>query len=711
MGGLVVALLSLPMTIPLGALALSPLGPDYINFGVAAGFHASIVAGIIAALAGGSRYQISGPRASISLIAAGAISIALGKGAGSEQAMIIGYVVVFLAGCLQVGFSLAKFGRVIKYIPYPVLGGFMNGVAILIVLGQLAAVFGLQSSVPWTSIPSHWGEISIPSILVALVTMATMRLMPRVSGKVQPIAAAFILGVALDHVLRLVLGDGAMGPLVGALSGGIPMPDMVATALALPWQGAATGWLMAEIPSILVLALVASVESLLSAAAIDAVTGDRHNSNRELMGQGLGNVVGACFGGIPSTGAPIRGITSFKAGGRSRMAAIIHSLGLLALLLWGKPVLAILPYSVMAGIMIMIAVSMVDDWAFVLVRRSGRIFLADCAVVVLVAATTVLVNLAFAVMIGVLLAVFLFVLRMSRPVVNRVMDGTQVRSLRQRTLKMEAFLSQEGQRIVVLELKGPLFFGTAEQLRDEMDSLDARSPRVIILDLYRVSYIDLSGARILRQLGQAQKQKGCLLYLAGIKEISTRRAWMSAAGVTATIPLAQWFPLLDPALEAAEEVISHGQETSSSEELPLSGLEALSGIAAEDLSQLSSLVQRIEHAAGAPIFHMGEEGDGFYMLVAGLIEIALPVGEGEFPIRLATLAPGTIFGEMALLDGRSRSANAVALEPAVTYFLSNDSFARLNSERPTAAIHILLNIGREMSERLRLAHARFQAVA
>jgi SulP family sulfate permease len=392
------------------------------------------------------------------------------------------------------------------------------------------------------------------------------------------------------------------------------------------------------------------------------------------------------------------------------MAAVVHSLALLALLLWGKPVLAILPYSVMAAIMIMIAVSMVDDWAFVLVRQSGRMFLADCAVVVLVATTAVLVNLAVAVLSGVALAMVLFMLRMSQPVVSRVMDGTQLRSLKQRTLKMEAFFAKEGHNIIIVEMKGPLFFGTSEQIRDEFERLMVRKPKIIILDMRQVTYIDLSGARTLRQLGQAQKPKGYVLFLAGIKENSMRRDWLMAAGVTATIPRSQIFFHLDPALETAEETIAQGQDPDCHEEVPLSSLEILAGIASGDVARLSNLVERFHYDAGAAIFHQGQDGDGFYFLASGLIEIALPAGDGEAPIRLATLTPGTIFGEMALLDGKPRSANAIALAPAVSYFLSNASFARLHSECPAAAVRILLNIGREMSERLRLAHARFQSV-
>lgn len=706
LGGLVVALLSLPMTIPLGALALSPLGPDYVSAGVSAGFQASIVAGAISALAGGSRFQISGPRASISLILAGAITIALSNGAAPQQAMVLGFVVVFLGGLTQILLGMARIGKAIKYIPYPVLAGFMNGVAVLIVLGQLAAALGLPSTMKWSAIGGHLSEISFPALAVTLATMAMMKLAPRLTTKLPAITIAFVGGVGLDHILRLALGGTALGPLVGTLGGGFPTPATVQRMLDLPWGGAAPGWLLAEIPTVLVLALVGSIESLLSAAAVDAVTGDNHNGNRELVGQGLGNCVGACFGGVSSTGAPIRGITSHRVGGRSRLAGVFHSLVLLALLLWGKPVLAALPYSVMAGIMIMIAVTMTDNWAFVLAHKSGRSFLADGAVVALVAVITVLANLAVAVFSGVILTLLLFMMHMSRPVVRRVFDRTETKSLRRRPLQIEAVLSSEGPRAVFMEMEGPLFFGTTERFREEFDRVVERAPSVVVLDLRKVRYFDLAGVRALRQAALRQKPAGFTLLLAGIEDRGARRNWLMAAGLGAVFPSRNIFPLLDRAVEAAENIILTGRDGGGEAEFPLAEIDMLAGLSDTEIDHLSGLLRHCRYSTGESIFFSGDHGDGLFLLVSGAVEINLP---GDAPIRLAAFGPGTIFGEMALLGGKPRSADAVTLEPATAYWLSNENFLAFQSLRPAAAIRMLLNIGHEMSERLRLANVRLQA--
>ena len=237
--GIVVAILSLPMTIPLGVLALAPLGPDYRTAGVIAGFHASIFAGFISALSGGSVLQISGPRASVSFIMATAISMALADphllaiGLPREEAALgIGFVVVFLAGLVQVVLGLMKLGRGIKFVPYPVLSGFKNGVGILIIVGQIPAALGLTSTLHWDTLWTTVSCASIGAVVVSLVTCLVMWRAPRWTA-VPPIILALVTGMILDHVLRAIFGSESLGPLVGNIEGTFPLPIPI---LLLPWD-------------------------------------------------------------------------------------------------------------------------------------------------------------------------------------------------------------------------------------------------------------------------------------------------------------------------------------------------------------------------------------------------------------------------------------------------------------------------------------------
>lgn len=710
-GGLVVALLSLPMTIPLGVMALAPLGPGYAGTGVLAGFYASVFAGLVSALTGGSPLQISGPRASVSLIMATSLGIAvndpavLALGQGREQgALLVGLLVVMLAGLCQVGFGLARIGRFIRYIPYPVLAGFMNGVAVVIVLGQLPAALGLPVGSHWSGIVASAGRISPLAVVVTLVTVAAAWSAPRLAPRLPPIVMALGVGVAVDLLFRRLWGTDAAGPVVGAVNTVLSTPDVLLPLLSLSRE-AAGDLLLQQVPLVLVLALVGSLESLLSAAVLDRVVGSRHDGDRELIGQGLGNMVGAMFGGVASTGAPMRGMAAFKAGARTRMAGALHSVFLLVLLLWGTDVLARLPYSVLAGVMLMVARGMLDAWPLALLRRDGRLFGADFLVVVTVAGVTVLFNLAAAVAVGIGFAVLQFVINMSRPIVRRTMDRSMAKSRRIRSPSMERLLLREGHRIGVVELDGPLFFGTAEDLCGEVERLEADNPRVLVLELRRMSHIDLSGARVLARIAREQAAKGCEVFLAGIDPTSPRGEWLSVTGVAAAIPMARWYPSLDRAMEAAEDVLTGDAAGEDGGEIALEEMSIVEGLTPAELATFRKLLVRRSYHRGDLVFRDGAPCDGLYFLVAGHVEVRMPAAPGHEAVRLTTFLPGTILGELALLDGGRRSADAVAVSDAVAYYMPLEAFEKFRVGRPRAATQLLFNMSRALADRLRLTNA------
>ena len=297
------------------------------------------------------------------------------------------------------------------------------------------------------------------------------------------------------------------------------------------------------------------MESLLSAATLDSVVKSRHDGDRELVGQGLGNMVAACFGSVPSTGAPARGLASYNVGGRSRRAGMIHSLILFAALMWGNFVLTVIPYSVMAGIMIMIGLSLTDAWIIRLLRKGGRAFLSDFLIVVAVAGVSLFVDLAVAVVVGVAFAVILFFYRMSRSIVRRVFDRSLGKSRRIRSVGVEDVLAEESNRIIVIELDGPIFFGTSAFLREEFTRVVRTRPRVVILNAAAVSHIDLSGIRILQDIGRSYLADGCDVFISGIYPNAGRIKWLRKTGLSDFIPEHNWFASMTLAMEAAENLI------------------------------------------------------------------------------------------------------------------------------------------------------------
>lgn len=712
--GIVVAILSLPMTIPLGVLALSPLGPDYRTVGVIAGFHSSIFAGFVSALTGGSALQISGPRASVSFIMAAAIALALkdpqlaNLGMSKEAAALgLGFVVVALAGLVQIAMGLLKIGRAIKFVPYPVLSGFTNGVGALILLGQLPAALGLTESLHW----DNWQQIlsgALPAAAaVSLVTILAMWGAPKVTKTIPPIIVALIAGLVFDQVLRAVLGPERLGPVVGAIDGGLPKP---LAFLLPPWPVGIGPLLLRQIPNVLILALVGSLESLLSAATLDSMFKTRHDGNRELIGQGLGNIAAALFGGVASTGAPARGLTSYRVGGRTRLAGMIHSVVLFVALLWGGPVLAVIPYSVMAGIMIMVGISLADGWILTLLRRGGTAFLWEALVVVTVAATSLFADLAVAVAVGFALAVFLFFKRMSRPIVRRrrVFDRTVGQSRCIRSSAVEKVLAEENRRIIIIHLDGPIFFGTASFLYGEFERVLASRPRVVILNAAAVSHIDLSGVRVLEDLAHFGESEGCALFLSGIFPNAGRVQWLKKTGIDAAIPENHWFPSLTRAMEAAEDLVACEKGVDVAAPVRLEEMDLVRGLSAQDIDALRGFLDLQSRRQGELIFRQGDQGDGLYFTAAGAIDIMMPRGGERRAVRLATFGPGTFFGESALLAGGTRSADAIARTDAELWFMSERVFARYRARHPRAAAQLYANIAAEIGLRLRMANTRLQ---
>lgn len=704
-GGFISALAALPMTVPLGALALAPLGPDYIQAGVVAGFLSSIVAGGVSAILGGNPIQVSGPRASIALLMGGLVATMLAQGAGRDQALVLSLICVFISGGLQVVFGLARFGNAARYVPYPVFSGFVNGVGLVIILGQISSAVGLPATIPWTQIAGHAEAVSAGACAVTLATMAAVRALPRIAPRIPPIIGALGIGIALHHALAATFGAAAVGPVVLLPQTALPVPHVVEEALAMP-LAEVLKMLAAASPSILILALVSGMEAVMSSSALDAVTGGRSSANRELIGQGVANAIGACFGSVASTGSPNRGLANFRAGGRTRVAACLHSVFLLALFLWGGRLLALLPYSVLAGVMIMIGWSMTDFWPASVLRKHGRDFLGDFIVTALVAGLITFVNLAFAVFVGLCITGVLFLVRMSRPIVQQRRDRTQVRSRRIRALPDEVALTRRGQEIVVLGLDGPLFFGTSARFRSDLER-EAAAARTLILDLRRVREIDVSGVRMLQQAAREIAKAGGAIMLAGLPADDARRAYLLKAGVTAAIPPERILETVDQALEIAEQnVLGPPADPPAT---PLEAFAVLNGMTARDLEAVRQRIGARRYAPGERIFTSGDRGDGFHLIRSGSVDIVLQAAERQPAIRLATFESGTLFGEMALLSGERRSATAVTRGAVETWFMSNEAFERMREEAPEAATRLLMNMGKELAERLRLANAALQA--
>jgi SulP family sulfate permease len=478
-GGLTAAVVALPLALAF-AIA-SGVDPK-------AGLYTAIVAGCVAALFGGSPVQITGPTGAMAVILVGIVAKY-----GIEKV----WLASVMAGLIQIALGVARLGRLVKFIPYPVTAGFTNGIAIIIFCGQLNNFLGLSLPRAEHFLPSLWqtlhhlSEAHWPTIAIATVVIVTKLLW----AKLQTSIPGSLVGVVLATLL--VVGFHLDVATIGSIPQALPMPHGIPH-----WQD--FGLIRELINPALALAALGSIESLLSAVVADGMTvSEKHDSDRELIGQGLANMIVPFFGGIPATGAIARTAVNIRAGGRTRLSGVIHSLALALIVLLFAPLAAQIPLAALAGILMVTSVRMLEWEAIGLLMRASY---ADFAVMVLTWAVTICFDLVLAVEVGLIAAGALFIKRMSDLNMGRVPE-TEVFP--------PGIPLELGKQIAVYRVDGPMFFGAAERfvtfLRDEPEV------RYLILRMRFVPVMDTTGLVALEDIYYDLKRRGCQLLLSGLQ--------------------------------------------------------------------------------------------------------------------------------------------------------------------------------------------------
>lgn len=465
-GGLTAGVVALPLALAFGVAS---------GAGAAAGLYGAIVLGLVAALLGGTRMQISGPTGPMTVVFASAL-VAVGGDLGLAMA------VVLVGGLTQIALGVLRSGGLIRFIPYPVVSGFMSGVGVIIVLLQTAPLLGAapQSS-PLAAVlglPGLLPQLEGEALLLGFLTLLVVFRTPMVVSRIVPAPL-----VALISMTALSVAAGFSVPVIGEIPAGLP-------ALVLPKFSLET-WTTALVLGT-TLGVLGAIDSLLTSLVADSVTRTRHQSNRELVGQGVGNLLCAFVGGLPGAGATMRTVVNIKSGGRGRASGVVHSLFLLALLLGLGPLASQIPLAVLAGILIKVGVDILDYRLLRLLPNAPR---ADVAVMAAVFLLTVLVNLIVAVGVGVVLSMGLIIHRLVRQA------RFQVRPL---PLPHDEGADDRGASaemdsgIRVIEIDGAFFFGSASQLLDRVDQIIGT--RIAVFDCSRVPFMDLSAQFTLEEM-------------------------------------------------------------------------------------------------------------------------------------------------------------------------------------------------------------------
>jgi sulfate permease, SulP family len=487
LAGVVVGVVALPLAIAF-AIA-SGVRPEQ-------GLYTAIVAGFTISVLGGSRVQIGGPTGAFVVVVAGVVAEFGYPGLALATVM---------AGCLLVVMALARLGDVIRFIPYPVTVGFTTGIALIIAAGQVGDALGLGiAQVPvhfldkWSAYARHLGDIDPASSALFLATIAIVQLWPRVSARVPGPLVALVATTALAQALALDVDTIAsrFGPVSAAL------PTL--HAIAIDWE-----MLPKLVSPAITIALLAAIESLLSALVADGLIGGRHRSNAELLGQGLANIASPLFGGIPATGAIARTATNVKNGGRTPVAGIVHALTLLVILLAAGNLASRIPMATLAGILMVVAYNMSEWHVFLRLLRGPR---SDVLVLLTTFVLTVAVDLSVAIQAGVVLAALLFMRRMT--------EVTQVKSLRG-VLDYEAGDTRDTlpadlpAELEIFEIHGSFCFGAARKFTETLLSIQS-GPRVVILRMRHVLAMDATGLYALEDVAARLQKRGISLLLSGV---------------------------------------------------------------------------------------------------------------------------------------------------------------------------------------------------
>ena len=495
MAGIIVGIVALPLAIAFGIA--SGVTPEK-------GIITAIIAGLLISVFGGSKVQIGGPTGAFIVIVFGIIA---------DYGMNGLIIATFMAGIFLILMGVLRVGTIIKYIPYPIIVGFTSGIALTIFTTQIKDLFGMQiADVPadfvskWVVYFQHFNTMNIWPLLIGLASILIIVYTPKISKKLPGSLLAIILMTVVALLLKNYAGVTTIETIGDrfTINPNMPTPEVP----KITWE------VFTKLMSpALVIAMLGAIESLLSAAVADGVIGDKHDSNQELVGQGIANMACSLFGGIPATGAIARTMTNINNGGRTPIAGIIHALVLLLIYFFLMPLAKYIPMSCLAGILVVVSYNMSEWRSFKAILKNPK---SDITVLLVTFFLTVIFDLTVAIEVGILIACLLFMRRMSE--VTKVSVETE-----EIDLNADSDLPYNNEhliipdRVEVYEINGPYFFGIANRFEEVMNDV-GKHPAVRIIRMRKVPFIDSTGVHNLTNLCKKCLKKDVHIVLSGVND-------------------------------------------------------------------------------------------------------------------------------------------------------------------------------------------------
>jgi len=536
-GGVTAAIIALPLALAFGVS--SGAGP-------VAGLYGAIFVGFFAALFGGTPAQVSGPTGPMTVVMAAVFTQYTAMYPDDPaRGAALAFTVVFMGGVLQAGFGLLRVGKYINLVPHPVISGFMSGIGVIIILLQLGPLFGHAS--PGSPMAS---AAALPEVIAAVrpwelgLGLLTLAIVYRIPARLNRVVPGPLLALVVGTLCAaLVLPAGSV-TVLGEIPSGFP---------ALQFPVIEPDLLVKMIKSAVVLALLGSIDSLLTSLVADNLTRSFHDSDRELVGQGLGNSISGLFGGLPGAGATMRTVVNVKTGGRTPLSGALHALVLLAIVLGAGPLASYIPHAVLAGILIKVGTDIID-WDYL--KRLRVAPRAGVVIMFTVFFITVFIDLITAFTVGIVMASLLLVHRITEMQLKSVTAITDPGDELPLGPEERRQMKEAGGRILLFHLAGPMSFGAAKGISRRLAGMDGYD--VLVLDLSDVPTVDFTSSLALEDILRRSAESGRECFLAGVQP--PVRAFLSRQGTLRLLPQGRVIDARAEAINAAHVLVMARQQ-------------------------------------------------------------------------------------------------------------------------------------------------------
>jgi SulP family sulfate permease len=712
-GGLAAMLVALPSAIAFGVTIYASIGPAYAGLGALAGILGAAALGLVAPTLGGTNRLITAPCAPAAAVLS-AFAIELVQQDVDPVFIVLRLTALGLvAGLIQLFLGLMRIGSLIKYIPFPVVSGYLTGVGLIIIGSQipkLLGIFGNQSL--WRTLisPEMW---QWQSAVIGVVTATVMLGAPLVTRAVPAAILGLLAGVLtyfglahfVDQSMLILEGNKLIiGPLGGSAAG-------MLEAVTGRWRDIGElklGQIGALMGTALTLAVLLSIDTLKTAVVLDALTRSRHDSNRELVAQGLGNVASACAGGMPGAGQMGATLVNLASGGQTRVSGVIEGvLALIAFLVLGA-FIAWIPVAALAGILIVVGIRMIDLKSLHLLESSWTML--DFAVIMAVVAVALVYSLIAASAVGIALAMFLFIReQLTSTIIRNKLDGSQRFSKRVRLGPEMDLLVQRGSQTAIVELQGSLFFGTKDQLYSALEP-ELGKRNYIVLDMRRVQSVDVTAVHLLSQIRDSLAERGAFLVFSGLTHTLPNGRNLAELfermELTTTSDQVKVFTEVDDGLEWIEDQLL-GEQLEQAAELPpleVYEMQIFRDCKEDALVALVECLERRSVTRNEKVFSVGDAADRLYLIRKGAVRITTPVPGTAISHHRLTYGRGDFVAGLSFIRrAASFSADATAMEDSELYVLSRASFEKLCEEHRRLAFNLMEAIAQVLAMRLSYA--------